>query len=336
LKKDAFTPPKKFDWILLKSQEIIKGEIISLYQEDIEFDSDELGIMTVDWTEVSILKSVNKMSVRLNSGLIVQGRLVVVDDKIHLIDSDGKKSIYPSSELNTVAKTSAREVGLWDGEFTFGFDFKDGNSEKLDFLVSTDLRRLTASSRIKISYLTQFSKASQEQTDNNHRLNTTYDLFYSKNIFVRLVDFEFFKDKFQNIKNRTTFGVSLGYLILDNSKHEWDISIGPSIQQTTYIDVAQGNKETETSPVAQFSTDYEYEITKDIDFELSYRVQFVNPESGHRLHNLNSGFDIELIDDFDVNIISIIDRVEKPIQTSDGTVPKQNDYTFSFGISYEF
>ena len=169
LKKDTFKAPKSHDWILLKSNEVVKGEILYLYQEDIEFDSDELDLLTIDWDEVSVLKSVNSMSIRLNNGEVVEGRLVVSDNQIHIIEANGEKTTYPRSELNTIAKTSEKESELWDGEFTFGFDFKDGNTDRMDFLMATDLRRLTASSRLKVHYLTQFSKASGQQTDNNHR-----------------------------------------------------------------------------------------------------------------------------------------------------------------------
>lgn len=335
LKNDLDKAPKKYDWILLTSNEVVKGEVITLYQEDMEFDSDELDLLEIDWKEVSILKTVGPMSIRLNDGTIAKGRLVITSNEIRVI-TDSKIKIFERSELNTIARTSEKEVELWDGEFTFGFDFRDGNTERLDFLASTDLRRLTASSRININYLTQFSTASGEETDNNHRLNSTFDLFYSQSIFIRLADFEFFKDKFQNLKSRITLGVSLGYIILDNKKHEWDISIGPSFQQTTYIDVAEGSKLKETSPVIQFNTDYEYEVTKDIDFEFSYRIQVVNKESGQLLQNIKGGFEVELIDDFDIDILALLDRVEKPTSTSEGNVPQKNDYTLSFGISYEF
>jgi putative salt-induced outer membrane protein YdiY len=336
LRNENHKTPRKYDWIILDSDEVLKGEFISLYQEEVEFDSDELGILNLDWSDISNFKSTRIMSIRLNNGQVYIGRLVIDHNKVKIVRYDDSVKEFDREQLNTVASTSEHEAELWNGKLSFGVDIKDGNSKKLDVLTSVDLRRLSSSSRTKINYLTQFSKASGEQTSNNHKLNSTFDIFYSKKVFLRLADLEFFKDKFQNIKSRTTVGLSLGYTILDSNKHELDIALGPSFQQTKYIDVPITSKDTETSPVLQFSSDYEYEVNKDIDFELSYKAQLVKEESGRFIQNIKSTIEIEVINDFDIEILAILDRVENPVETSTGVVPKKNDITMSFGLGYEF
>src|SRR4029079_5102700 len=44
--------PDAFDWIQLKSGEWLKGELIALYDGKLEFDSDELEKLTLDWDDV--------------------------------------------------------------------------------------------------------------------------------------------------------------------------------------------------------------------------------------------------------------------------------------------
>ena len=46
-----------FDWVKLSSDEWLKGEIISMYDEELEFDSDELDLQTIDWEDVAELRS---------------------------------------------------------------------------------------------------------------------------------------------------------------------------------------------------------------------------------------------------------------------------------------
>ena len=41
--------PDAFDWIQLTSGEWLKGELIALYDGSLEFDSDELDNLTLDW-----------------------------------------------------------------------------------------------------------------------------------------------------------------------------------------------------------------------------------------------------------------------------------------------
>ena len=39
----------KFDWIQMKSGEWVKGEILVMYDEDLEFDSDEFDDLMLSW-----------------------------------------------------------------------------------------------------------------------------------------------------------------------------------------------------------------------------------------------------------------------------------------------
>ena len=41
-----------FDWIELTSGEWLKGEIKSMQNDKLEFDSDKLGLLTLDWEDV--------------------------------------------------------------------------------------------------------------------------------------------------------------------------------------------------------------------------------------------------------------------------------------------
>ena len=60
--KEAWTPPPpapdKFDWVQLTNGEWLKGEIIVLYDGNLEFDSDELDLQTFDLDDVQHIRSV--------------------------------------------------------------------------------------------------------------------------------------------------------------------------------------------------------------------------------------------------------------------------------------
>jgi hypothetical protein len=42
-------PPDKFGWIQLTSDEWLKGELVALYDDALEFDSEEMEELTLDW-----------------------------------------------------------------------------------------------------------------------------------------------------------------------------------------------------------------------------------------------------------------------------------------------
>jgi hypothetical protein len=55
--EDLFPTPIKSDWIETKSGEWFRGKIKGLYNDALEFDSDELGVHTFDFDDIKMIKS---------------------------------------------------------------------------------------------------------------------------------------------------------------------------------------------------------------------------------------------------------------------------------------
>ena len=49
--------PDDFDWVQMTSGEWLKGEIIAMYEESMEFDSDEFAMQTLDWEDIKEIRS---------------------------------------------------------------------------------------------------------------------------------------------------------------------------------------------------------------------------------------------------------------------------------------
>ena len=86
----SFEPPAddKFDWIQLESDEWLKGEIITLYNFVLEFDSDELGVLKIDWDDVRRLRSAGHISLQVENRDVSQkpindtGKLVNYENRV--------------------------------------------------------------------------------------------------------------------------------------------------------------------------------------------------------------------------------------------------------------
>jgi hypothetical protein len=62
----GFVPPiDEYDWIQLTSDEWLKGEMISLYDDELTFESDNLGRLSIDWEDVRILRSHGNLSINV-------------------------------------------------------------------------------------------------------------------------------------------------------------------------------------------------------------------------------------------------------------------------------
>ncbi len=60
-------------------------------------------------------------------------------------------------------------------------------------------------------------QVSDVQTENNQRLSSI-DIFLARHFFCRPTFVEYYKVVFQNINNKYTYGIALGYDILSSSR----------------------------------------------------------------------------------------------------------------------
>lgn len=332
--------PKKFDWILLKNGELLGGDVISMHQDSLEFDSDELGTISIDMSDILQVRTRTIMSIRLDDNSVDEGQLYITEDKVNFIN---KPAIYYlRSELLAIAPSASSGESLWNGGISAGLNFKRGNSERFDYTIQASAERLTSRDRIIFKYTGIFSESEDpdtgetNKTEENHRLISSYDWFYSRKIFFRMPMFEYYTDEFKNIAHQATLGVAAGYIIHDKADSKWDVFAGPSIQYTEFEQETEDGEEDDTSPGLVLGTTYTRDITDTIDYFLLYNAKFVSEESGTVIQHLETGLDIEVMNDFDINIKAIIDRVEDPIPDEDGEIPDNNDVLFIVGLEYSF
>jgi len=328
---------QKFDWLKLRSDEWLKGDIISMYDDELEFDSDEFGIKSFDWEDVSELRSRFDQQIRLADGEVVQGFLIVKEGKLTLI-SNGTEQHFPLSDLLSITSAAEQRKDLWDAKVSLGVDISQGNSNQIDYLLTAEVQRRTPTSRLKADFIFNYSESSGDSakivTVNSRRFNTYYDWLYSADMFFRVIEYENYSDLQQNIDERHSIGASLGYHAINTKRIEWDFTIGPSYLKTQYNSEAGGDSD--GSGALSLSTLFEYQINSRIDFTFDYQMQFVSEESGSRNHNLKTGFEFEFIEDLDVDLLFYLDRIAKPVESSAGITPEANDFRLAFSVGYRF
>ena len=332
---------QEYDWLKLTSDEWIKGDIISMYDEELEFDSKELKLQTIDWDDVAELRSKNKLTVRLVGNNIVEGYVVVKGGQLHIVNN-GDVNSYSLSSVLSVTSLSKREIDLWDGNINLGATVRRGNTAQFDYTISAGVQRRSPVGHLKIDYIANYSTYDDQESDeklvtaNSTRLTSIYDWFFSQKIFFRAMDFEYYSDELINIDERISYGVAAGYHIIDNKALSWNVNVGPSYQQTKFITVSVDESKTETSPGLALGTDISYEVTSDIDFDAKYQIKFVNDASGKRVHHFETGFDVELSKNFDLDFTFYFDRTESPHADEDGIIPEQNDFRLVVSLGYDF
>ena len=161
-----FQPPEdaRFDWIQFDSREWLKGEIIALYNFVLEFDSDELGLLKIDWDDVRQLRSAERVGLQLENihdsqgSLIAIGKLVVYENEAQLING-GSTREFTRQRIISIAETGENEYKLWKGEVSLGANIQKGNSDLVGATILFSTYRRTTNSRLSIGYYGDFSRA---------------------------------------------------------------------------------------------------------------------------------------------------------------------------------
>jgi len=331
---------KNYDWVQLTSGEWLKGEIKSMYNDSLDFDSDKLDMQTIDWEDVKYLVSYRPSNVNVEGYEPVTGNLQITEDKVTITDGEEARE-FKRSDLISLAPSGDRELDLWSAKFSLGLNFRAGNTDQVDYNAKLNISRITARSRFLLDYIGNISKTRDSEdvlteTINNHRINASTSRYATRYFYYTPLFMEYYRDPFQNIDQRVSAGVGIGYTIFDIPEFEWNVNGGPAYVSTKYISVQPGEEQKVDSGAVVLATDMDYEITSTLDFIFGYRIQAVRPEAGGYTHHMVATFESEIIGNLDLDVSMIWDRISQPATDADGNTPEPDDYRLTIGVSYEY
>jgi len=327
--------PDEFDWVQLVSGEWLKGEIRGMYQDSMEFDSEELDLLSLDLEDITVIRSGQRLAVRFTGDRVARGKLLVQGNDVTVIEGESQER-FVRGDVLTVTRAAQTRRDYWSGDISLGGNFRSGNTDQTEFSASVALQRRTVESRITLDYLANFTRNNGVESANNHRLKLNWDRFMSDRFFLRPLFGEWYRDPFQNIDARFTGGTGAGYQLIDSKKTEWSVFAGPSRQATRYFEVEEGASDTESSWALSIGTDYETELTKWLDFTYNYSAQITSEAAGKYNHHMVGTLEFDLIGSLELDVSLVWDRIESPKPNADGTIPEKDDYRLILGLGYDF
>jgi hypothetical protein len=354
---NAFVPPEddKFDWIQMNSGEWLKGEIKVMYNYSLEFDSDELDLLELDMDDVKFIRSSGYQEILVEVGRrntqVVVGKLLVDGENIKIVDDENVRE-FKRVHLVSIAGGHKRERDNWSGSFSVGATARGGNTETLDINTSANLKRRTAMSRLNIDYLATYSEAqttdslgnkTKDETADNQRLSGYFDWFLTSRFYWQILNAEYYRDPFVNIKHQYSVSTGVGYDLIRTSKTEWTVNAGAGYQQTEFdvLDINDPNAEKRSdSPFGTFGTRLDIEVSGDLDFLYDYSARFLSEDNGTYTHHMVATLSYEVIADLDIDLSVIWDHIKDPATTVDelgnSVTPENDDYQLVVGIGYSF
>ena len=154
---------KEWDWIKLDTGEVLKGEIQVMYEDELEFDSDHFGMITIDWDDVVEINTSKNQSIRTEGRQILTGKLTMQNDEVLIKLGQAKRTIR-KDEVVSIATGRERERDKWNAKVSIGSTVRSGNVEQLDYNIRSTVQRRTANTRLYWDYTGDFSQTSGTET----------------------------------------------------------------------------------------------------------------------------------------------------------------------------
>ena len=332
---DFTPPPDDYDWIQLTSDEWLKGELISLFDDELTFESDNLGVIRLDWEDVRRFRGHGAYGISIQ-GVELRADELQIDKQQVVIITDGKTNVYPRQYLVAITPSAYRELDNWSADAILGLNIRKGNADVVEYNFLAGFERRTPRSRVIVDYLGNFNETEGQRIANNHRVNVAYDRFSGSRFFWRPFIGQYFRDPFQNIRHQGTIETGFGYKLDDTANTDWEISGGVGGNYVRYDSVEPGQPSDNTSPAVSIGTDYETELTPWMDYLLLMQVTFLDEASGSYQHHLLTTLSTGLIGDLDLDVSFVWDRTQKPQARADGSVPEKDDFRLMVGVGFEF
>lgn len=339
-KIDSWKPPEpgegKFDWIRLESGEWLKGDITYMRNRTMEFDSDKLNELVLDWKDVVEIRSPRMNTVLLEGQIQHTGTLLIRDDVV-VLGGDEPRT-FPRDQLVSIVPGEEREADYWSGKISVGTTFRSGNTDQTDVTARATIYRRTALTRTTFDYTGSVTTIGGREEVNNHRGRAGYNVYLTQDFYLIPFAIEYYKDRISNIRHRITPGSGGGYWILDTPTVEWNVDLLGGYRYTEFDDVAAGDDKTEQTAAVIAQSKFDWEVTNDIDLILEYRIDVglsnLTDTNHHAISTLS--IDVATVPDLSLDVSFIWDRVGNPRRDADGDFPEKDDFRLVVGLGVDF
>ena len=171
---------------------------------------------------------------------------------------------------------------------------------------------------------------------NNHRLNSRFDTFLTKRLFITPIAATAFRDPFTNIDIRVTPSAGFGYDLVDRNTLSCEVGAGPAYQYTRYQSVPANVDRTDETWAGYLGTGIEWDITPDTELKFDYQITVPLPETHTYNHHFSTVLSLDFWGSFDLDLTLVWDRINEPLPDESGVFPSADDLRLSVGLGFDF
>jgi putative salt-induced outer membrane protein YdiY len=330
-----FEPPEAGtapDWIRLVSGEWLQGELIHMRRDTVEFDSDKLDELTLDWEDVDAIVCATPQTLVFLSRVFLTGPIAVRGDVVRIRLENGEVRSFDREQITGIVGDESDWRSRWRGKLSVGLSARSGNTDQADVSTSFNLNYETALTRALLTYEGAYGTLNGEENTNNHRGYLRIDRFVFERLYFSPLAFEAFNDEFQNVTIRITAGAGFLYRVIDRSQLIWELGLLGAYRHEELASSGSANDDCAAVP----GTQWEWDLTDDLEWDGVYRFQLGIPDPDRSNHHLSTTLSLDLFWDFDLDLTMIWDRNQSPAPDLDGTVPDKDDVRLTVGLGWDF
>ena len=267
-----------FDWVQMVSGEWVKGNIARMRNDKMEFDSDKLDMLYLDFADVALIHSPQVNTYVFDDRASATGPAVITAEQVIVQTEEGTKT-FPRSELESIIE-GEKERDWWSMKLRFGLTLNRGNTDQLTYDIKFNTRREDEQTLLDLNYNTTFGRTGGTQNVNRHLGEFLFNVFLGSRWWVTPAFGQLFNDRFQNIQFRATPAAGAGVHIIEKSNVTWDFMTGIGYQYLNAINPVVGSKNPQNDAFIPLYTYWDFDITGEIDFTVSWLQRLLGHLAG--------------------------------------------------------
>lgn len=324
-----------FDWVQMVSGEWIKGNIARMRNDKMEFDSDKLDMLYLDFADVSLVHSPQVNTYVFDDRESATGPAVITAEQV-IVQTEAGTKTFPRAELESIVE-GENERDWWSMKLRFGLTLNRGNTDQLTYDILFNTRREDRMTLLDLNYNATFGKTDGVQNVNRQLGEFLFNVFLGSRWWVTPAFGQLFNDRFQNIQFRATPAAGAGVHIVDMTKVKWDFMTGIGYQYLNAKAAVAGTKNPQHDAFIPLYMYWDFDVTGGIDFTASWLTNLVVTTIGNTNHTGKAELSVELTSVLNLDVAFLYLRTEQPVQPADPDLPiiEKNDYQLVVGISLE-
>ena len=237
------------DQVVLKNGDRLTGEIVRSDGKQLVIKSEYAGDVTLDWTAIQQITSVQSLHVGLSNGKTAVGTVATTDGNVQVVNKAGGSVETPKSEIVLIrndAEQGAYEQSLnpglfenWAAGANFGFALTRGNSQSKNLALAFNADRKTLHDKLALYSTAVYSsndapRAVPSTTANAEQGGIRYDHDITPRLFG-FVGADFQADSLQLLNLRSVLGGGLGFHVIKREATTLDLLAGANYTHESYV-----------------------------------------------------------------------------------------------------